>query len=104
MLPLAGAIADTLELKMLKSGRESVCRNRNGAAFSHLGSSIGAVEVDCTYFSVVEQSEMQENLPCAFLLQTYFAGQDLFQHSFQIASKSCSHDFGKTATAIAHSC
>ena len=49
MLPLTGAIGDALELK---SGRgESVfCRNRNGAAFSHLGSSIGAVEVDCTFF------------------------------------------------------
>ena len=91
MLPLTGAIGDALELK---SGRgESVfCRNRNGAAFSHLGSSIGAVEVDCTFFSVVLESEMKL---CALLFSfTLLSGQDLFQHSFQIASKSCSHDFG----------
>lgn len=65
MLPLAGAIADT----ELKSGRgESVCRNRNGAAFSHLGSSIGAVEVDCTYFQSFSSRVRWRKTYCALSL------------------------------------
>ena len=65
MLPLAGAIADT----ELESGRgESVCRNRNGAAFSHLGSSIGAVEVDCTYFQSFSSRVRWRKTYCALSL------------------------------------